>query len=106
LDVYHLHKGGSDFGGLNMLHGGAMHVLHMNDYPLLPREELSDASRVYPGHGVAPIDSILATLVRRGFRGTLSLELFNPEYWQQDARSVARTGLDCMRAIVERINVT
>ena len=30
----------------------------------------------------------------------LSLELFNPEYWQQDALVVARTGLEKMKAVV------
>ncbi|MDA0659583.1 MAG: sugar phosphate isomerase/epimerase [Planctomycetota bacterium] len=103
LDVYHLHKGGSDFAGLNILHGGAMHVLHMNDYPALDRADLTDASRVFPGHGVAPIEQILRTLVQRGFCGTLSLELFNPSYWEMDAETVARTGLDCMHALVDRL---
>ena len=35
-DVYHLYKGGSDFAGLKLLNGAAMHVFHMNDYPAEP----------------------------------------------------------------------
>jgi hypothetical protein len=35
-----------------------------------------------------------------GFRGFFSLELFNRDYWKRDARDVARTGLEKMRAIV------
>ena len=35
-----------------------------------------------------------------GFNGILSLELFNREYWTQDALTVARTGLEKMRAAV------
>jgi len=34
------------------------------------------------------------------FRGALSLELFNPNYWKQDPLTVARTGLQKMRAVV------
>jgi hypothetical protein len=30
----------------------------------------------------------------------LSLELFNRDYWKQDALEVARTGLQKMRAVV------
>jgi len=100
-DVYHLHKGGSGFGGLRMLSGASMHVFHMNDYPANPpRADITDAHRVYPGDGVAPLAAMLRDLRRNGFRGVLSLELFNREYWKQDAFTVARTGLEKMRAVV------
>lgn len=98
-DVYHLYKGGSGFDGLRVINGAAMHVLHMNDYPANPpRAEITDAHRVYPGDGVAPLARILRTLREIGFRGALSLEVFNREYWKQDALTVLRTGLDRMRA--------
>lgn len=102
-DVYHLYKGGSSFQALRLVHGGAMHVLHMNDYPAdPPREHITDAHRVYPGDGVAPLDSVLRTLRDIGYRGVLSLEVFNREYWKQDALTVARTGLEKMRSAVQR----
>ena len=101
-DVYHLHKGGSGFGGLKLLSGVSLQVFHMNDYPATPgRAEIQDADRVYPGDGVAPLADILRDLRRIGFRGTLSLELFNRTYWRQDALEVARTGLEKMRAVVQ-----
>ncbi len=60
LDVYHIYKGGSDFQALRFLNGAVMHVLHMNDYPALPpRDRITDASRVFPGDGVAPLGLIL-----------------------------------------------
>lgn len=100
-DVYHLHKGGSGFGGLHLVNGRSMQVFHMNDYPAEPgRAEITDAHRVYPGDGVAPLPEILRTLTRSGFRGVLSLELFNREYWAQDPLVVARTGLEKMRSAV------
>ncbi|HVU89173.1 MAG TPA: sugar phosphate isomerase/epimerase family protein [Pirellulales bacterium] len=102
-DVYHLYKGGSQIEGLKLLAGSAMHVFHFNDYPAAPpRAEIKDAQRVFPGDGVAPLDEILRTLRDIGYRGVLSLELFNAEYWNQDALLVARTGLDKMRAAVKR----
>ena len=100
-DVYHLHKGGSGFAGLRLLNAAALQVFHMNDYPAKPpRAEITDAHRVYPGDGVAPLASMLRDLRRIGFRGVLSLELFNRDYWKQDALKVAQTGLDKMRAVV------
>jgi 2-keto-myo-inositol isomerase len=73
----------------------------MNDYPAdPPRERISDSDRVYPGDGVAPLKAMLRDLRQLGFQGVLSLELFNREYWKQDALNVARTGLEKMRAVV------
>ncbi|MEX2173019.1 MAG: sugar phosphate isomerase/epimerase family protein [Pirellulaceae bacterium] len=103
LDVYHLYKGGSDFGGLHLVNGAAMHCFHVNDYPAAPpRESIRDADRVYPGDGVAPLTQILRDMFAAGFRGTLSLELFNPTYWKQDPHAVARTGLEKMKGAVAR----
>lgn len=100
-DVYHLHKGGSGFHGLKLLGPEAMHVFHINDYPASPpRSEITDAHRVYPGDGVAPLTDILRHLSASGFRGALSLELFNRDYWKRDAREVARVGLEKMKAVV------
>jgi sugar phosphate isomerase/epimerase len=100
-DVYHLYKGGSSIYGLRLLSGSSMHVLHFNDYPAEPpRASITDASRVYPGDGVAPLKEIVRSLRDIGYRGVLSLELFNRDYWKQDALTVARTGLEKMRAVV------
>ena len=101
-DVYHLYKGGSDFEGLRLLSGDAVQVIHMNDYPAdPPRDKIADKDRVYPGDGVAPLTQILRDMHAAGFRGYLSLELFNASYWRpgrangrahrprQDARSGA-----------------
>lgn len=99
-DVYHLYKGGSGFTGLKLLNGISMQVIHMNDYPAKPvRADITDAERVYPGDGVAPLQAMLRDLRHAGFRGVLSLELFNRAYWKQDPLTVARTGLEKMRAI-------
>jgi 2-keto-myo-inositol isomerase len=100
-DVFHLYKGGSDFQGLRLLSGQALQVIHMNDYPAgPPRELITDADRVYPGAGVAPIKQILAELHRVAPDIILSLELFNPAYWKGDPLDTARAGLASMRAAV------
>jgi 2-keto-myo-inositol isomerase len=103
-DVYHLYKGGSNFAGLRMLSGAAVQVFHMNDYPAEPnRENIKDLHRVYPGDGIAPLKQILGDMFTAGFRGVLSLELFNPDYWKQDALLVAQTGLEKMKAAVAAV---
>ena len=104
LDAYHLYRGGSGFAGLNQLNGAAMHVFHLNDYPAdPPRETITDSHRVYPGDGVCPLGDVLGTLHRTGFRGMLSLELFNRQHWEQDPLEVAKTGLAKMKAALGRL---
>lgn len=101
-DIYHIHKGGSDFADVGQLGRSAMHNFHLNDYPALPpRAEITDAHRIFPGDGVAPIKEVIRTLAKIGFKGILSLELFNRDYWKQDATLVARTGLEKMKAVVK-----
>ena len=102
-DVYHLYKGGSDFSGLKLLGNQTMHVFHMNDYPKdLSRETIQDKDRIYPGDGIAPLKEMLRGLRDIGFRGCLSLELFNRDYWKQDPHLVARTGLAKMKELVRQ----
>ena len=48
----------------------------------------------------SPLTQMLRDLRDVGFRGYLSLELFNRELWKADALAVARMGLDKMRAVV------
>ena len=99
-DFYHLYKGGSPFDGLSQLSKDCIQVMHMNDYPDIPRAEINDADRVYPGDGVCPIPEIVSNMVSVGMAPVFSLELFNKEYWTQDANVVAKTGLDKMKASI------
>ena len=103
LDVYHIFKGGSDFEGLAMFAGSRMLNFHVNDYPANPpRETINDSHRVYPGDGIAPLTKIFKTLRDNGYRGAVSLELFNRDYWKQDALEVATTGFEKTRAALAK----
>jgi len=102
-DVYHLHKGGSGLEGLKLVYGPKIPVLHMNDYPAEPGvDKIDDSFRVFPGDGVAPLSQILKTLHDNGGSTVLSLELFNREYWRQDALHVAEAGLEKMKTAVAK----
>ena len=102
-DVYHIYKGGSDFAGLQLLSASAVQVFHLNDYPRdPPRDTIRDSDRVYPGDGVAPLNSILKSLHHTSPECVLSLELFNPTYWKEKPDVVAKTGLMKMKNAVNR----
>jgi len=99
-DVYHLYKGGSNPNSLRLLSKDAIAILHTNDYPAKERAVITDADRIYPGDGVAPLKQIFNDLRAIGYRGMLSLELFNRDYWQKDALAVAVAGLEKLKAAV------
>ncbi len=101
LDAYHLFRGGSGFAGLGLINGAAMHVFHINDYPAEPeREQMTDSHRLLPGEGVCPLPDMLRDMHATGFRGALSLELFNRDLWQQDPLEVARRGREKIEAVI------
>lgn len=103
-DVYHLFRGNSGFDSLKMIDGSLIEIIHMNDYPSsIPREQLQDKDRVYPGDGVAPLKQILTDLKNMKGPKILSLELFNRQYWEQDPLQVAKTGLAKMKKATSEV---
>ena len=102
LDVFHLYKSATPFTALKQINGGALHVMHINDYPqAADAAALNDGNRVYPGDGVAPFRQILRDMRDNGFRGCFSLELFNRDYWAKSVDENLKTGLEKMRGVVE-----
>jgi sugar phosphate isomerase/epimerase len=103
IDIFHMYKRGSPFEGLRIVNGEAVGLVHINDYPAdPPRDMIRDAQRVFPGDGVAPLTDILYDLYETGYRGMLSLELFNEEYYQLDQGQAAQAGLQKMQDVVQR----
>ena len=101
LDVFHLYKSGTPFTALKQINGASLHVMHLNDYPqAADPSALNDGNRVYPGDGVAPLSQILRDLRDNGFRGYLSLELFNRDYWARSADENLKTAMDKIRTTV------
>ncbi len=101
LDIYHLYKGGSGNTMLPMVGKSAVEVFHVNDYTAdFTQEKITDADRVYPGDGVAPIKEALKLIKRTDKPVVLSLEVFNKKYYAQDAQIVANTALAKMKAMV------
>ncbi len=100
-DLFHLYKSNSDYRGLAVVNGRAATVIHINDFPAdPPREKIDDSYRVYPGDGIYPVADFLKLLRETGGQRVLSLEVFNRDYWKQDALVVAKTGLAKMKQAV------
>ena len=91
MDTYHFYAGGSSFEAIDRLDPKKLFILHINDAEDLPKEQLNDSKRLYPGLGVLPIKEIKQRLDNIGYDGPVSVEIFRPEYWEQDPYKVAAT---------------
>ena len=104
LDIYHLYKGGSSQASLPLVGKPAIDIFHVNDYLAnFPRESITDADRVFPGDGIAPIRETLRMIKRDDKPIVLSLEVFNKSYYAQPAQDVANTALAKMKAMVKGV---
>ena len=103
LDIIHLYRSGTQFEALRQINGASLHVFHVNDYPQADDPaRITDAQRVYPGDGIAPLNTIFRALRDNGFRGYLSLELFNQDYYKKPAGENAKMGIEKVRAAVRK----
>ena len=106
MDTFHLFRGGSGFNGIKLIQGQLIADFHWNDVPgNIPREQQGDQHRVYPGDGILPLTQALKDLKAINYKRTLSLEIFNREYWKQDPKLVAKNGLRKMRDCIAKAGV-
>ena len=51
--------------------------------------------KMFPGDGICPFNKVLPLLYDSGFRGGLSVELFNKGYWEtMDVKEVLRKSFE------------
>ncbi len=101
-DVFHLIRGGGQIDDLLTIPGDRLANFHINDVPAVPDPlTQTDADRVMVGDGIADLPRVIANLRAIGYRGPLSLELFNRDLWAQDPSEVVRRGLERIQALAE-----
>jgi len=70
----------------------------------IEKENLSDEHRVLPGEGGAiPINEILLILKEIGYKGYISVELFNKKYWEMNPRDVIERALMTLNKILSLV---
>jgi 2-keto-myo-inositol isomerase len=99
-DTCHMIRGGGSFGGVALTSGAMYGIFHINDLPQKPAAQVQDGDRLYPGDGALPLVQLLKDLWAVGFRGPLSLEMFNQTEWKKPAAEVAKTGIEKIRKVI------
>ncbi|NEA66941.1 sugar phosphate isomerase/epimerase and 4-hydroxyphenylpyruvate domain-containing protein [Streptomyces sp. SID12488] len=99
LDSFHILSRGSDPKGIEDIPGEKIFFLQLADAPLLAMDVLqwSRHYRCFPGQGGFDIAGLVQHVVRAGYDGPLSLEVFNDVFRQAEA---GPTAVDARRSLL------
>ncbi len=90
IDTFHFYAGNSTLKAIETLDPKKLFIFHINDAEDLPKADLTDAHRLYPGEGILPIKEIKARFDKIGYDRMVSIEIFRPEYWNENPFEVAK----------------
>jgi 4-hydroxyphenylpyruvate dioxygenase len=98
LDSFHILSKGHDPSGIEKIPGDKIFFLQLADAPLLSMDVLSWSRhhRLFPGEGDFDLAQFVAHVLRAGYAGPLSLEVFNDVFRQTD---VTRTAVHAWRSL-------
>jgi 4-hydroxyphenylpyruvate dioxygenase len=99
LDSFHILARGSDPKGIEDIPGDKIFFLQLADAPLMAMDVLqwSRHYRCFPGQGGFDLAGLLAHVLRAGYDGPLSLEVFNDVFRQAEA---GPTAVDARRSLL------
>ncbi|MFI6560508.1 bifunctional sugar phosphate isomerase/epimerase/4-hydroxyphenylpyruvate dioxygenase family protein [Streptomyces sp. NPDC050534] len=99
LDSFHILSRGSDPKGIEDIPGEKIFFLQLADAPLLAMDVLqwSRHHRCFPGQGGFDVAGLVGHVLRAGYDGPLSLEVFNDVFRQADA---GPTAVDAQRSLL------
>ncbi len=90
IDSFHFYAGESTMESIGSVDPDKIFVFHINDAEDLPRQQLQDSHRLLPGLGILPLKEMVRAFNHIGYAGVASVEIFRPEYWEQDPFELAR----------------
>jgi len=99
LDSFHTLSLGDDPSAIASIPGEKIFFLQMADAPILAMDVVQWARhhRCFPGQGQFDLERFLALVLRAGYAGPLSLEIFNDVFRERPNR---RTATDAMRSLL------
>jgi 4-hydroxyphenylpyruvate dioxygenase len=105
LDSFHICSRNNPIEPIAALPADKIALVQVADAPALVMDPLSLSRhyRCYPGQGEYPIVDYLDAVTRSGYRGPLSLEIFNDQFRGVSASAIAIDGMRSLRAAGERL---
>lgn len=103
IDSFHVLTRGVDPIGIERIPGDRIFFVQLADAPRLPMDVLhwSRHHRCFPGQGDLDVARLLGHVLAAGYRGPLSLEVFNDVFRQSDPVRTAGDGMRSLLALEE-----
>ncbi|WP_053384611.1 bifunctional sugar phosphate isomerase/epimerase/4-hydroxyphenylpyruvate dioxygenase family protein [Leucobacter celer] len=104
LDSFHILSLGLDPSGIEQIDADKIFFLQLADAPALELDVLSWSRhhRLFPGEGSFDLTGFLSHVLRAGYSGPLSLEVFNDTFRQTDPDATAKHALRSLRWLADR----
>ncbi len=104
LDFHFFHVADGSLESLARAGTDRLLLVHINDLPNLPLEELAlgKGKRLFPGDGAIATEAILRTLCQMGYQGPFSVELENPEFLSWDPFEFCKIAKEKTLAVLNR----
>jgi len=108
VDSFHTLAAGDDPAGIAEVPSEKLFFVQLADAPNLSMDVLSWSRhfRNFPGQGQLPVAEFVRTVLAAGYRGPLSLEIFNDEFRAAPARLIARDGLRSLLLVEAEAGLT
>ncbi|MDA7976206.1 MAG: sugar phosphate isomerase/epimerase [Pirellulales bacterium] len=103
-DTYHNYHGGTEPNALRMLNPDSIAIFQFADSPAgLERQDTwCDPQRVLPGDGILPLVEQLKILYEIGYKGCVSLELYNPMYRKREPQEFLKEAHTKTLAVIKQ----
>jgi len=101
IDTFLFHQGESSLDDIDVVPAEKVFSVHVADAKPKPKAELNMLEdRLFPGEGAVGMVSLIARLLRHGYAGWWTVELFNPNYAKADPLAVAKKARETTEAVV------
>lgn len=105
LDAWHWHHAGGTIDDVVRAGKERIVVVHFDDSPDLPPEQIRDNERLLPGEGVIDLRGFLHALQKIGYEDSLSVEVFGRGLKQMPPKESARLCLEWGRKVLRSAGI-
>jgi sugar phosphate isomerase/epimerase len=105
LDAWHWHHAGGTIADILATGKDRIVVVHFDDAPDLPADQIRDNQRLLPGEGIINLTGFLQALQKIGYEDSLSVEVFGRGLKEMAPRESAKLCLDSSIAVFKKAGV-
>ena len=105
LDAWHWHHAGGTIADILAAGKDRIVVIHFDDAPNLPPDQIRDNQRLLPGEGVIDLTGFLKALQQIGYQDSFSVEVFGRGLKEMPPAQSAKLCLDSSVAVFKKAGV-